>query len=74
MEKNLATGSVFKNIVLFSLPYLLSCFLQTLYGLADLTPKLFPATLFPMGGVTAVRGDLPDRLCGAEETVSVPVK
>lgn len=36
MEKNLTTGSVFKNIVLFSLPYLLSYFLQTLYGMADL--------------------------------------
>ena len=36
MEKNLTTGSVFKNMVLFSLPYLLSYFLQTLYGMADL--------------------------------------
>ena len=36
MEKNLTTGSVFKNIIAFSLPYLLSYFLQTLYGLADL--------------------------------------
>lgn len=36
MEKNLTTGSVFKNIILFSLPYLLSYFLQTLYGIADL--------------------------------------
>lgn len=36
MERNLTTGSVFKNVVLFSLPYLLSYFLQTLYGMADL--------------------------------------
>lgn len=36
MEKNLTTGSVFKNIVRFSLPYLFSYFLQTLYGMADL--------------------------------------
>lgn len=36
MEKNLTTGSVFKNIILFSRPYLLSYFLQTLYGMADL--------------------------------------
>ncbi len=36
MEKNLPTGSVFKNVILFSLPYLLSYFLQTLYGMADL--------------------------------------
>lgn len=36
MEKNLTTGSVFKNVILFSLPYLLAYFLQTLYGMADL--------------------------------------
>ncbi len=36
MERNLTTGSVFKNVVVFSLPYLLSYFLQTLYGMADL--------------------------------------
>ncbi len=36
MEKNLTTGSVPKRILLFSLPYLLSFFLQTLYGMADL--------------------------------------
>ena len=36
MEKNLTTGSVFGNIVRFSLPYLFSYFLQTLYGMADL--------------------------------------
>ena len=36
MEKNLTTGSVFRNIAIFSLPYLLSYFLQTLYGMADL--------------------------------------
>ena len=36
MEKNLTSGSVLKNILGFSLPYLLSYFLQTLYGMADL--------------------------------------
>ena len=36
MEKNLTTGSVFKAILTFALPYLLSYFLQTLYGMADL--------------------------------------
>ena len=36
MEKNLTSGSVFRNILRFSLPYLLSYLLQTLYGLADL--------------------------------------
>ena len=36
MQNNLTSGSVFKNILSFSLPYLLSYFLQTLYGMADL--------------------------------------
>lgn len=36
MERDLTSGSVWKNIVYFSFPYLLSYFLQTLYGLADL--------------------------------------
>ena len=36
MERDLTSGSVLKNIVRFSLPYLLSYFLQTLYGMADL--------------------------------------
>ncbi len=36
MEKNLTRGSVAANVIAFSLPYLLSYFLQTLYGMADL--------------------------------------
>lgn len=36
MEKNLTQGSILKNILVFSLPFLLSNFLQTLYGMADL--------------------------------------
>ena len=36
MERNLTQGSIIKNLVFFSLPYLLSFFLQTLYGMADL--------------------------------------
>ena len=36
MGNNLTSGSVLKGIAGFSLPYLLSYFLQTLYGLADL--------------------------------------
>lgn len=35
-SRNLTNGSILGNIVAFSLPYLLSYFLQTLYGLADL--------------------------------------
>ncbi len=36
MEQNRTQGSVFKNLLSFSLPFLLSYFLQTLYGMADL--------------------------------------
>lgn len=36
MEHNLTSGSVFQKIIRFSLPYFLSYFLQTLYGMADL--------------------------------------
>jgi len=36
MERDLTTGSIGRNILKFSLPYFLSYFLQTLYGMADL--------------------------------------
>ncbi len=36
MQKDLTKGSVLRNLIYFSLPYLLSCFLQTFYGLSDL--------------------------------------
>ena len=36
MEQNLTTGKIGKTIAYFALPYLLSYFLQTLYGMADL--------------------------------------
>ena len=36
MQNDLTTGCVFRNVVSFSLPFLLSFFLQTLYGMADL--------------------------------------
>ena len=36
MQKDLTQGSVPKNVIRFSLPYLASYFLQTFYGLADL--------------------------------------
>ena len=36
MRKDLTTGSVWKTVLSFSLPYFLSYFLQTLYGMADL--------------------------------------
>ncbi|MBP5259965.1 MAG: MATE family efflux transporter [Paludibacteraceae bacterium] len=35
-QHDLTQGSIFGNIAAFSLPYLLSCFLQIFYGLADL--------------------------------------
>ena len=36
MERDLTSGSVFRNVIYFSLPFFLSYFLQTLYGMADL--------------------------------------
>ncbi len=36
MERDLTKGSVLNNLIFFSVPYLFSYFLQTLYGLADL--------------------------------------
>ena len=36
MKRDLTKGSVLGNILVFSIPYLISCFLQMLYGLADL--------------------------------------
>lgn len=36
MQKDLTQGNIIKTIAYFSLPYLLSYFLQTLYGMADL--------------------------------------
>lgn len=35
-ERDLTSGSVWKSIIYFALPYFLSYFLQTLYGMADL--------------------------------------
>lgn len=35
MTNDLSKGSIFKNLICFSLPYLLSCFLQNFYGLCD---------------------------------------
>lgn len=36
MEHDLTRGNVFKTIAVFALPYMLSYFLQMLYGMADL--------------------------------------
>lgn len=36
MERDLTSGSVFQTVIRFSLPFFLSYFLQTLYGMADL--------------------------------------
>ena len=36
MKRDYTEGSVFKNLLIFSVPYLLACFLQTFYGLGDL--------------------------------------
>lgn len=36
MQNDLTRGSICKTLLRFSVPYLISCFLQTFYGLADL--------------------------------------
>ncbi len=51
MQQNLTSGSVFGNVVRFSLPYLLSYFLQTLYGMADL---FIVGQFEPVAATTAV--------------------
>ncbi len=51
MQNTLARESVLKNVLRFSLPYLLSYFLQTLYGMADL---LIIGQFDGVAGTTAV--------------------
>ena len=51
MQQNLTSGSVFGNVVRFSLPYLFSYFLQTLYGMADL---FIVGQFEPVAATTAV--------------------
>ena len=51
MERNLTVGSVPKNLLYFVLPYLLSYFLQTLYGMADL---FIVGQFAPVAATTAV--------------------
>lgn len=36
MRKDFTTGSIVSGLLIFALPYMLSCFLQTFYGMADL--------------------------------------
>lgn len=36
MRKDFTTGSIVSGLLIFALPYILSCFLQTFYGMADL--------------------------------------
>ncbi|MDO5147469.1 MAG: MATE family efflux transporter [Eubacteriales bacterium] len=36
MEKDFTSGSLLRGLAAFSFPYMLSCFLQTFYGMADL--------------------------------------
>lgn len=51
MQNTFARESVLKNVLRFSLPYLLSYFLQTLYGMADL---LIIGQFDGVAGTTAV--------------------
>ncbi|SFB32511.1 putative efflux protein, MATE family [Acetitomaculum ruminis DSM 5522] len=36
MTRDLTKGSIFNNLIIFAIPYLIACFLQTFYGMADL--------------------------------------
>ncbi len=47
-SNNLTEGSVGKNLIRFALPYLLACFMQTFYGMAD----LFVVGLYNGSGTT----------------------
>ena len=51
MKQNLTTGSVPKTVLVFALPYLLSYFLQTLYGMADL---FITGQFYGVDSITAV--------------------
>lgn len=51
MNRNLTSGSTVKCLLMFSLPYLFSYFLQTLYGMADL---IIVGKLDGVAGTTAV--------------------
>ncbi len=51
MEKDLTAGSVGKTLIRFSLPFFLSYFLQTLYGMADL---FIIGRFCPVEGTTGV--------------------
>ena len=35
-ERNFTQGNILKGMLAFSIPYLITCFLQTFYGMADL--------------------------------------
>ena len=35
-KSNLTSGSIARGLIMFAIPYLISSFLQTFYGLADL--------------------------------------
>ena len=51
MENNVTSGNLLKHIALFAIPYLLSYFLQTLYGMADL---FIVGQFNAVDGITAV--------------------
>lgn len=63
--KNLTTGSVFKNIVFFSLPYIhnvISILIARVPG-AFFASKMFPDTLLPMGLASAAGSLLSSIIC-----------
>lgn len=51
MENNVTSGNLLKHIAFFAIPYLLSYFLQTLYGMVDL---FIVGQFNAVDGITAV--------------------
>ena len=63
MEHDLTRGNILKTIAVFALPYMLSYFLQMLYGMAD---------LYMMGAVLAVPPASPPWAMARRRSISLP--
>ena len=60
-EQNLTQGSVMRNLIRFSLPFLLSSFLQTFYGMVDLfVVGLYNAPSTPIFPIICKMTSFPD--------------
>lgn len=63
MEHDLTRGNVLKTIAVFALPYMLSYFLQMLYGMAD---------LYMMGQFSGAAGASPPWAMARRRSISLP--